>query len=754
MGPPAAPGRGTISLDFLTRVDGRLFHIGGDDRRHLALTVASGRLLYSVHTATRSSLLDLEDSAPLTDGTWHSVAVTVDERGTRIHLDGYQAFAGTTTAFLADIDEHPSIATGDQGQPEVRAFDIQPEPLSSRHIMMLAANPTPIISFAAGELSDYDVESVGGLRQGSIGARFRVRGRGQGGIILAASGAGREQLRIRLDHDGIAYEVTGRGERWRYFRASGHWDDGHWHDLVIRSGLGAIEIYVDGYRELHAPGEAFFADIEAIDRVVVGQDTSGARLFGEVQRAAIYSNALGDSQIKQLAGAEPVETVALFDRGYLGSVSYRIPALLTTAAGTVIAGADQRTSMPNDVPNHINFVIRRSADGGETWQPTQVVLDSPGEGLEGASATDPCLVQDEQTGRIIVLLDHFPGGVGQPNSAQGIGVDEHGRYILRDRAGDHHTLLDTGGVITADGGPTDYHIDRDGNVTRSGIEPPDGDNIHLAWSIEFHETLRTERTCFLQMVWSDDDGITWHGPRNLNHLVKEPWMAFLGACPGTGIQLRHGAFAGRLVVPVYYNDDNARRFYAAVVYSDDHGDTWTRGASPNATNRADSESRDTHQGLDDEVSLYESSVVERRDGSLLMFLRNQHPSGRIAVTHSQDGGQTWGSVRHHEQIPEIFCQPNAISYPSDDTQDRVVFANASELLPYRGAGVLRLSEDGGDTWVASRLLNPGHHAYQSMTILPDGRIGVLWENEWQGLYLTRLSLTWLEGSSSSDPAAE
>ena len=77
---------------------------------------------------------------------------------------------------------------------------------------------------------------------------------------------------------------------------------------------------------------------------------------------------------------------------------------------------------------------------------------------------------------------------------------------------------------------------------------------------------------------------------------------------------------------------------------------------------------------------------------------------------------------------------------------RIVFANASQMRPYRGRGVLRLSEDGGRTWIASRTFNPAHYVYQCMTILPDGTLGLLWEREMQGLSFTRIPLQWIEAA--------
>ena len=71
----------------------------------------------------------------------------------------------------------------------------------------------------------------------------------------------------------------------------------------------------------------------------------------------------------------------------------------------------------------------------------------------------------------------------------------------------------------------------------------------------------------------------------------------------------------------------------------------------------------------------------------------------------------------------------------------MVFANASQMLPYRGNGVLRLSLDGARTWAAHRCINPYHYGYQCMTMLPDGELGLLWERETAGLYFTMLPLS-------------
>jgi sialidase-1 len=735
---------GTIVFDVRTRVDGTIFEAKGG-KATISLKLQDDHLVYESHAARQDATLDLEDVSPLEDGTWHSVAVTVQKDGTRIFVDGYHEFCGTTPVFFSDFEGKGELSVGREAI-EVRKFEVIPKILSSAQLIACAAKPEPLIQFAANHLSDYDVKQVSELAKGTIFVRFRVRGQGQGGVMLAASGNGIEQLRLSVQADGIHYETLGKYGEWRTFFAQGSWADGGWHDVAVRVGLGAVELYVDGFRELHAPGQTFFSDVSGADTIMIGQDTGGIRMLGEASVAQIYESVLGDHQIKRLSHIEDLQTTPLFDRGFHGSASYRIPSLLTLPSGTVIAGADQRVSIANDSPNDINFVIRRSLDGGNTWEDLQTLLDYPGEGADGASVIDSVLTYDEDAKRVIVLIDQYPGGVGQPNNEQGKGVDEQGNLLLFDRDKNVYLLHADGTVTTKDGKKTAYTVSESGNVTveKGGAKQPAG-NIYLKDGVDPHQNLLEARTCFLQMIYSDDEGKTWSKPKNLNGMIKEQWMAFMGTSPGTGLQLKKGKHKGRILVPTYFNGEKAMRFSAGVVYSDDHGMTWKRGKSVNDDRVFKGKTLNPRNFTDDEASLHESTLHERQDGSVAIFMRNQNPAGRVAVAVSQNGGESWGEVSFHPQLPEIFSQPNSVSLPdvAGDGKDRMVFANASELLPYRGAGVLRLSEDGGKTFVSSRTFRPFHYVYQCMTVLPDGEIGLLWENEWQGLYLTKVPVSWL-----------
>ncbi|RAX23831.1 exo-alpha-sialidase [Actinomyces sp. Z3] len=730
---------GSIMFDFRATADGNLVEIDGGVRGRLSARIKGGYLVYEAAVDGNWGLIEAEDTRGVADGYWHSAVITVTARGTRLYVDGYQAFCATTTAFLGDLGADASVRVGDLGTPEIADFTVSRSVPSAREVITRARVAQPAVEFAANRLDELDVARFAQTRRGAVDLSFRVRGRMQEGTLFAAGAAGDERLSLRVTPTGIVYRAVAGVGRVREAVAQGRWGDGQWHRVAVVCGHGAVDIYVDGYREAHVPGEFFLGDINGLDEIVIGQDCHGVRLSGEVQSAAIFEQVLGDEQIKRLHGVEPIQTDALFDRGFHDSASYRIPSLLTLTSGTILAGADQRVFNANDAPNDINFVVRRSLDGGETWGPLQTVIDCPGTGEDAACVIDSCMVQDPATGRIHVFVDHFPGGIGQPNCWASTGFDSKGRRLVRDLDMGRYYVDADGAVYTAAGDPTDFQVDAALNITRSGR--PAG-NLDLAPGTDPEQSLFAIPTSYLQHVYSDDDGLTWSEPEDLNHALKEPWMRFLGTCPGNGIVLRHGANSGRILIPVYFNNDhNWLAMCATVIYSDDHGETWTLASSPNDGRPTPAGPLVPAEFTDEQYSLHEATIVERADGSVLMLMRNQDPRGRVATAESPDGGVTWGEITFDESLPEIWCQPNAVALTSPAGEDRVVFANASLMLPYRGCGVLRLSLDGGQSWERSRTFNPAHYVYQCMCELPDGRIGLLWENECQGLYFSRLPLS-------------
>ncbi|MBS4202215.1 exo-alpha-sialidase [Bacillus sp. FJAT-49732] len=442
-----------------------------------------------------------------------------------------------------------------------------------------------------------------------------------------------------------------------------------------------------------------------------------------------------------------IQAEAIYYPGFAGSKAYRIPSMITTTKGTVIAGIDARIVDQTDNPNKIDMTIRRSEDNGKTWGPVQKLVAYAGEGLDGAAAIDSSLLQDEITGTIFMLFMHTPGGIGLWASEAGMGFDSEGRRKLFDQEGSVYILLDNGKVLDSEQNETDYTVDEKGYVFQSGEARG---NIFFKKGVDPNESLLEARTSFLQIIQSDDDGLTWSKPRELNPMVKEEWMRFIGSGPGCGIQLKHGEKAGRLVFPIYFSNE-AGKLSCACMYSDDHGATWKRGESPNDGRELDGEILSAKTISEEKQYLTESQVIELPTGELRYYLRNHYGLQRTAVTTSADGGETWGEVTFDETLIDPICQSSVVLYPDlGDGKVRVLFANPADEKT-RVKGTVRLSEDGGKTWPYSKVIEDGYFGYSCLTVLKNGEIGILYErvidySDWNSMDIQfgTFTLDWLK----------
>lgn len=107
--------------------------------------------------------------------------------------------------------------------------------------------------------------------------------------------------------------------------------------------------------------------------------------------------------------ADELQQSAVFTAGAGGYHTYRIPSLITTPHGTLLAFCEGRKRGRGDAGD-IDLLLRRSLDGGLTWQDTQVVWN------EGPNTCgNPCPVIERSTGTVWLLLTHNLGS--DPESA-------------------------------------------------------------------------------------------------------------------------------------------------------------------------------------------------------------------------------------------------------------------------------------------------------------------------------------------------
>lgn len=122
----------------------------------------------------------------------------------------------------------------------------------------------------------------------------------------------------------------------------------------------------------------------------------------DILRAFVTTASLVLAVVAPARSAEPEQT-PVFISGRDGYHTYRIPSLITTKKGTLLAFCEGRKNSRSDTGD-IDLLLKRSFDGGKTWAKTQVVWD------DGANTCgNPCPVIDAQTGVIWLLLTHNLG---------------------------------------------------------------------------------------------------------------------------------------------------------------------------------------------------------------------------------------------------------------------------------------------------------------------------------------------------------
>ena len=229
------------------------------------------------------------------------------------------------------------------------------------------------------------------------------------------------------------------------------------------------------------------------------------------------------------------------------------------------------------------------------------------------------------------------------------------------------------------------------------------------------------------LVTSTDDGRTWSPPVDLGERITPYDDTFISG-PGVGIQTT----GGRLVVPGYvgkYDPATRTGFHSCVVYSDDHGSTWTLGQQVSAFTN-------------------ECQVVEAADGTLMLNMRENTGQSCRAVATSTDGGQTWSEPSWDRALNECPCQASLIRYEGS----RLLFANPDVSgerygVVKRTRMTVKLSNDEGKTWPVERLIHAGPSSYSSLVRLPDGDVGLVYEGghehrrEW--IRFARFPLAWL-----------
>lgn len=200
-------------------------------------------------------------------------------------------------------------------------------------------------------------------------------------------------------------------------------------------------------------------------------------------KSAFVIDYMGESKPRKVG-------VSVRNIGDDGVSAYRIPGLVTTKKGTLVAVYDIRRNSSVDLQEDIQVGVSRSIDGGRTWQPMQIAIDMRGYGDLPDSENgvgDPAILVDEKSGDLIV-----------------IGLWSHGL-----------------------GGSRNF------------------------WGSRKDAMLPEEEAAQIVIARSSDDGATWSEPQNITSQIRDPRWGVNLQGPGCGITMSDGTlvFAFQYLAP-------------------------------------------------------------------------------------------------------------------------------------------------------------------------------------------------------------
>lgn len=315
----------------------------------------------------------------------------------------------------------------------------------------------------------------------------------------------------------------------------------------------------------------------------------------------------------------------VFTSGEDGYDTFRIPALIEAADGTLLAFAEGRVGGRGDSGN-IDLVLKRSRDGGATWDDLEVVWDDGGN-----TCGNPCPVLDRETGTLHLLSTH---NLGQDHESEIIAQTSDGtRTVWVLTSDDHGASWNEPREITATTKQPDWtwYATGPGN----GIQLRSGDQAGRLVIPCDHIEAGTKHY-YSHAIGSDDHGATWR---------------LLGSTPSH--QLNECAVAeladGSLLLNMRNYDRSQRA--RAMTRSNDGGEIWG------------DVSRDP--ALPEPIC--QASMVAIDDGRTLVFSNPASETGRVKMTvrRSRDGGRTWSKGIMLHEGPSAYSSLATLDHVDD-----------------------------------------------------------------------------------------
>ncbi|MFJ5217072.1 exo-alpha-sialidase [Streptomyces sp. NPDC088354] len=308
--------------------------------------------------------------------------------------------------------------------------------------------------------------------------------------------------------------------------------------------------------------------------------------------------------------------------------SFRIPAVVVTGTGTVLAFAEGRHESAADT-GRIDLVLRRSADGGRTWDDLRVVT-SNGSGTAGNPA--PVVTAE---GRLVLVHVRNAGTAEERAIIRGKVPDEDGRRVW--------------------------------------VQYSDDDGV--TWSVPREITAAVKRPGWRWYATTPGHALQLRAGRHAGRIVVAGNHTCPPEGPDTGAEPRYNG--GHCL----YSDDLGETWQLG--YVDDTSDDYvnpnettaaelpdgtvyfnTRTDSRSPGNRADAVSADGGATLERRfrpqaglvAPVVQCSVLHLGTPDVLLFSGPGHPTARAGMTirASHDRGVTWRTAHTVDGLPAAY----------------------------------------------------------------------------------------------------